>query len=124
MMKTYKACSKKGRTFAIKTLFYNILSTVPFKGVPCTGDTPFSTCFPLSECFLECTFCEGAQFSYRIFLNLRLFQKRPNFLNSAPSSTEDALRLLSARAQFSGCSSTTNAHSETGKWQFVVKTCR
>jgi len=31
-----------------------------------------------------------------------VFKKRPNFLNSAPTSTEGALR----------------------KWQFVVKTCR
>jgi hypothetical protein len=84
-----------------------------------------------------------AQFSYRIFLNLRLFKKRPNFPNSSPTSKEGVLRLLSApsgrfwqqtaishvhklfvglirrkacaRAQFSGCSSTTNARSETGQ---------
>jgi hypothetical protein len=43
-----KACStKKYRTFAIKTSFYNILSTVPFKLVPTTGDTPFPTFLPL-----------------------------------------------------------------------------
>ena len=69
---TYKACSKKDRTFAIKTycLFYGILSTVPFKVVPSTGGTPFPMFLPLFECFLERTFCDGAQFSYRIFLNL------------------------------------------------------
>jgi len=33
-------------------------------------------------------------------------------------------RTACACAQFSGCSSTTNAHSERGKWQFVVKTRR
>jgi hypothetical protein len=93
---TYKACSKKGRTFAIKTLFYNILSTVPFKVVPSTGDTPSPTFLPLLQCFLERTFCDVAQFSYRIFLNIRVFKKRTNFLNSATTSTEDALRLLSA----------------------------
>ena len=82
----YKVCSKKDRTFAIKTLFYNILSTVPFQVVPSTGDTPFPTFLPLLECFLERTFCDGAQFSYRIFLNLRVFKKRLNFLNSAPTS--------------------------------------
>jgi hypothetical protein len=108
---------------------------------------------PLLECFLERTFCDGAQFSYRIFLNLHVFKKRPNFLNSAPTSTEGTLQLLSAprgrfwkqtaicpislsisrratsaemstctirrtacaRVQFSRCSSTTNAHSETGQ---------
>ena len=31
---------KKDRTFAIKTIFYSILSTVPFKVVHSTGDTP------------------------------------------------------------------------------------
>jgi hypothetical protein len=75
----YKACLKKDRTFATKTLFFNILSTVHFKVVPSTGDTPFPTYRPLLECFLERTFCDGAQFSYRIFLNLRVFKKRPNF---------------------------------------------
>jgi hypothetical protein len=40
---------KKDRTFTIKTLFYNILSTVPFKVVPSTGDTPFPTFLPLLE---------------------------------------------------------------------------
>ena len=92
----YKACSKKDRTFAIKNLFYSVLSTAPFLVVPCTGDTPFPTFLPLLECFLERTFCDGVQFSYHIFLSLRVFDKRPNFLNNAPTSTEGALRLLSA----------------------------
>jgi hypothetical protein len=94
--KLYKACSKKDRTFATKTLFYNILSTVPIKVVPTTGDTPFPTFLPMLECFLERTFCDGAQFSYRIFLNFRVFKKRLTFLNSSPTSIEGALRLLSA----------------------------
>jgi hypothetical protein len=95
---TYKVRSKKHRTFTIKTLFYNILSTAPFKVVPSTGDTPFATFLPLLKCFLERNFCDGAQFSHRIFLNLRVFKKkkRPNFLNSSPTSKEGALRLLSA----------------------------
>ena len=84
---TYKACSKKGRTSATKPLFYNIVSTVLFKVVLSTGDTPSPTFVPLLECFLECTFYEGVQFSYRIFLNLCVFKKRPNFLNSLPTST-------------------------------------
>jgi hypothetical protein len=92
----YKAFSKKDRTFAIKTLFYSILSSVHFKAVPSTGDTPSPTFLPLLKCFLERTFCDGAQFSYRIFLNLCAFKKRLNFLNSAPTSKEGALRLLSA----------------------------
>jgi len=91
--KNYKACSKKDRNFDIlvKTLFYNILSTVLFKLVPSTGDTPLPTFLPLLECFLERTFSDGTQFSYRIFLNLRVFKKRTNFLNSSPTSTEGAL---------------------------------
>jgi hypothetical protein len=32
-------------------------------------------------------FSDGAQFSYRIFMNLRVFKKRPNFLISTPTST-------------------------------------
>jgi hypothetical protein len=95
----YKACSKKDRTFAIKTLFYNILSTVSFKGVPCTGNTQFPTFLPMLECFLERTFFDGAQISYSIFLNLPLFKKGPNFLNSAPTSTDGALGLLSASSR-------------------------
>jgi len=92
----YKACSKKDRTFVIKTIFYNILSTAPFKLVPLTGNTAFPRFLPFLECFLEHTFCNGAQFSYSIFMNLRVFKKRPNFLNSSPTSKEGALRLLSA----------------------------
>jgi hypothetical protein len=93
--KKYKACSKKDRTFSIKTSFYNILSNVPFQVVPSTGNTPFPKFIPLLECFVERTLCDGAQFSYRIFLNLRVL-KKPNFLNSAPTSTDGALRPLSA----------------------------
>ena len=70
---------KKDRTFVIKTLFCNILSTVPFKVAPSTGDTPFSTFLPLLECFLEHTICDGAQFSYCIFLNLRVLKKNRTF---------------------------------------------
>jgi hypothetical protein len=38
---------KKDRTFAIKTLFYIILSTVTFKVAPSTGGTPFPTFLPI-----------------------------------------------------------------------------
>ena len=70
-VRTYiHTCSKKDRTLAIKTYypFYSILSTVPFKVVPSTGDIPFPTFLPLLKCFLKRTFRDGAQFSYRIFL--------------------------------------------------------
>ena len=69
---SHKACSQKDWTFIIKLycLFYIILSTLPFKVVSSTGDTPFPMFLPLLECFLERTFCDGAQFPYHIFLNL------------------------------------------------------
>jgi hypothetical protein len=82
----HKSCSKKDRTFAIRILFYNILSTVPVKVVPSIGDTPFPTFLPLLECFLERTFCDGVGLIGRT---------------------------ACARAQLSGCSSTINVHSET-----------
>jgi hypothetical protein len=50
--------------------FYSILSTVPFKVFPSTGGTLFPTFLPLLECFLERNVCDGAQLSYRTFLNL------------------------------------------------------
>jgi hypothetical protein len=96
-MLKFKTCSKKDRNLLyIKTLFYNISSTFPFKVALSTGDTPFPTFLPLLECFLGRTFCDGAQFSYHIFLNLCVFKKRLNFLYSSPTSKEGALRLLSA----------------------------
>jgi len=61
---------KKKTEFLLYCSFYSILNTVPFKLVHFTGDTPFPTFFPLLECFLESTYCDGAQFSYCIFLNL------------------------------------------------------
>ena len=41
--------------------FHNILRTVPFKIVFCTGDTPFPTFLPLLEFFLGRTFCQKTQ---------------------------------------------------------------
>jgi hypothetical protein len=49
---------------------YSNLSTVLFKVVSSTGDTPFSTFLPLLKRFLERILFDGVQFSYRIFLNL------------------------------------------------------
>jgi hypothetical protein len=47
-----------------------------------------------------------------------MFKKGPNFSNSSPTSTEGLIRRKAcARAQFSECSSTTNAHSETGQME-------
>jgi hypothetical protein len=43
-----------------------------------------------------------------------VFKKRPNFLNSA-LFVGLIQRTAYARAQFSGCSSTINVHSETGQ---------
>jgi hypothetical protein len=87
---------KKIPNFCYKDSILQFFSTAPFKAAPSTGDTPFQTFLPLLECFLERTFCDGAQFSCRIFLNLRVLKKIPNFLISSPTSIETALRLLSA----------------------------
>jgi len=67
----YKACSKKERTFAVNTLLLILqhFKHCPLQLVHSTGDTPFPTFLPLLEFFLERTFCDGAQFSYLIFLN-------------------------------------------------------
>jgi hypothetical protein len=47
---------------------------------------------------------------------------KPNVLNSAPTSAEGTLRRTAcARAQFSGCSSTTNAHSEMGQMEICCQ---
>jgi len=68
----------------------------PLQSSPSTSGTPFPTFLPLLECFLERTFCDGTQFSYRIFLNLHVFKKKTYFLNSAPTSKEGVPWLLSA----------------------------
>lgn len=41
-----------------------------FNVIPSTSDTLFPTFLTLLECFLQCTFCDGARFSFRSFLNL------------------------------------------------------
>jgi hypothetical protein len=60
-----KGVLKKNRTFAIKTslLILQHFNIVSFTVVPSTGDTSFPTFLPLLDCFLEHTFCDGAQFS-------------------------------------------------------------
>jgi len=71
VQKSIQGVFKKRPNFWYKDYcsFYSILSTVPFKVVPSTGDTP-SPFLPLLECFRERTFCDGAQFSYCNVLNL------------------------------------------------------
>jgi hypothetical protein len=61
---------KKTELFFVKTLFY-ILSTVPFKAVPSTGDTLFPTFLPLLECFLEHPYS---------MLYLKLFNRNNSYL--------------------------------------------
>jgi hypothetical protein len=87
---------KKRPNFSYKDFILQHFNHCPLQSSPLYCDTPFATFLPLFECFLERIFCDGAHFSYRIFLNLRVLKKRQNFLNSAPNSTERALRLLSA----------------------------
>ena len=76
-----KGVFKKSPNFCYKDYcsIYIILSTVLLQAVPSTAYTPFPTFLPLSKCFLERTFCGGAQFSYRIFLNLPVVWKRRPF---------------------------------------------
>jgi hypothetical protein len=76
---TIKGVFKKRPNFYYKDFILQHYSTVPFKVVPSTGDTSFPTFLPLLECFLERTFRDGAQFSYRIFLNLRVLKKTELF---------------------------------------------
>jgi hypothetical protein len=87
---------KKRPNFCYKDFIVQYFKHFPLQSSPSTGDTPFPVFLTLLECFLERTFCDGVQFSYRVFLNLRVFKRRPNFLNSAPTIIEGALRLLSA----------------------------
>ena len=71
---------KKDRTFDTNLYcsLYIILSTVPFKAVPTTGDAPFSTFLSLLECFLERTICDGAQFSYALSrISSMVWKRRP-----------------------------------------------
>jgi hypothetical protein len=67
---------KKRPNVYYKGLILQHFKHCPYKVVTSIGDTPFHTFLPLLECFLERTFCEGAQFSYRIFLNLRVLKKK------------------------------------------------
>ena len=66
--------------------FYSILSTVPFKVVPSTGDTPLPMFLP---CSLEHTFCDDAQFSYRIFLNLLYGLETTSFQSGFKSGKQE-----------------------------------
>jgi hypothetical protein len=98
----YKACSKKDRTFAIKTslLILSISSAVPFKVAPSTGDTQFPT-------FLHCWNTSWNTFSVMARSSLIAFP----WISSLSLIQWTAC----AHAQFSGCSSMTNAHSKTGQ---------
>jgi hypothetical protein len=87
---------KKRPNFYYKDFILQHFKHCPLQSSPLYWRYTVLKFLPLLECFLEGTFCDGAQFSYRIFLNLRVFKKRPNFLNSSPTSKEGALRLLSA----------------------------
>jgi hypothetical protein len=68
----YKACSKKDRTYAIKTLLLILQHSkhCPLQSSPLYWRYTVPNFYPLLECFLERTFCDGEQFSYRSFLNL------------------------------------------------------
>jgi len=53
-----------------------------------------------------------------------VFKKRPNFLNSAPVSTEGTLRPAAWSAQAHQAAGFDNKLPFARKWQFVVKICR
>ena len=67
-----KSCSKKDRTFAIKSvlLILQHFKRCSFQSSPLYCRYTVPAVSPLLECFLESSFCDGAQFSYRISLNL------------------------------------------------------
>ena len=69
---TVQGMFKKQVNFCYKhfTTHFTTFKHCPLKVVPSTDDRPFTTFLLLLECFLECTFCDGMQFYYHIFLNL------------------------------------------------------
>jgi hypothetical protein len=99
---------KKRPNFCYKDFILQHFKHCPLQSSPSTGNTPFPMFIPLLDCFLERIFCDGVEFSYRIFLNLRVHKLFVRLIR----------RTACAHAQFSGCSSMTNAHSEMG--QMVV----
>jgi len=57
--------------------------------MPSTADTPFPAFLPLLECLLERTFCDGPQFSYRIFLNLLYGLETTSFQSGFKSEKQE-----------------------------------
>jgi len=89
---SYKACSKKDRTFAIKTLFYNIL----IKHCPLQS-SPLYWRYSVHNVSSTVEMLPATHFLWwRAVLLSRFPKKMPNFLNSSPTSKEGALRLLSS----------------------------
>jgi len=123
----YKICSNKDRTFAIKTILQHV-KQCPLQSSPLYWRYTVPNVSSVVGMLPGTHSCDGAQFSYRILLNLRVSKKIPNFLNSAPTSTEDALRLLSDEQLAHVLSLAVVARqllliAKRGKWQFVVKIC-
>jgi hypothetical protein len=133
--KKYKACSKKRPNFCHKNFILQHSKHCPLQS------SPLYWRYTVPNVSSVVGMLPGTHFLWWCAVLLSHFpdsprvQKRNELFNSAPSSTEGALRLLSApngrfwqqtaarlirrtacaRVQFSECSSTTNAHSETGQ---------
>ena len=77
----YEVCSKKDRTFAIKTLLLILqhFKHRPPQSSPLYWQYTVPNVFSFLECLLERTFCDGAQFSCRIFLNLLYGLEKTSF---------------------------------------------
>jgi hypothetical protein len=102
--RTYKACSKKDRTFAIKILLL------------------------ILRHFKHCPLQSGPLYCSRFFLCWNASWNAPSVTTrSSPIafswlfSLSPIQRTACARAQFSRCSSMTNAHSETGQMAFCCQ---
>jgi len=79
------------QSFFIKLLLliFCFLSTVHFKVVISNGDTHLTTFLPLLEYFLEPTICDGARYSYRIFLYLLYSLEKNSFQTGFSISKQD-----------------------------------
>jgi hypothetical protein len=99
----YKACSKKDRIFAIKTL---LLILQHFKHCPLQS-SPLCWRYTVSKRFFHYWNASWNALSVMARSSLIAF--------SWISSLSLIRRTACARAQFSGCSSTTNHHIETGQ---------
>jgi hypothetical protein len=70
-----------------KDFIAHFTASEAFKVIPSTGTTPFPTFLPLLKCFLE--FCDGVQFSYRIFMTLPSGLETTSFQSGFKCGTQE-----------------------------------